>query len=132
MNHLQVGSTGIGYEQKEITLTTSNEEGCEFSRSITVIFDFSYCSGIIDTGEEAGFRIVPNPNRGSFRILGEGNETLGSVSIYDATGRRIYDSPVMKGREEINIAPGRALPGIYFVHLRTQQDEVFREILVIH
>lgn len=131
-NHLQVGSTGIGYEQKEITLTTSNEEGCEFSKSITVIFDFSYCSGIMDTGEEAGFRIFPNPNRGSFRILLEGTEILGSVSIYDATGRMIYDRPVMKGGEDINIAPDRALPGLYFVQFRTQQDEVFREILVIH
>ena len=70
-DHLLVGSTGIGYDQQTITLTTSNDAGCEFSRSITVIFDFSYCSGLNEMPGKPGFQVIPNPNGGDFRIIME-------------------------------------------------------------
>ena len=48
-DHITVGATGIGYSQQTYSLTATTPDGCNFSKSAQVIFDFSYCFGVNET-----------------------------------------------------------------------------------
>jgi len=130
-DHLVVGSTGIGFEQKTITLTTSNDEGCQYSGSMTVIFDFSYCSGIGDDKEQDAFSIFPNPNSGIFRIEGGDLTDISVARIYNETGKLVYSASIDKNSGKIIIEMSEAPPGIYFIRLISGNHEPLQKILVI-
>ena len=130
-NHLIVGSTGIGYEQKEITLTTSNSEGCTFTRSVTVIFDFGYCSGVADDPTDAGISIVPNPSRGTFRISGNELMNYSGIDIFSMGGRLIISEKLPVKSLEIDIDLGGSPAGIYFVQFKSATGAAYRKVILI-
>lgn len=107
-------SGGIGVANLRLVLTQESELVASVSRAFHILpGDATDASGRADT---AGGRLTvqPNPSRGRARfLLAEG----GTISLYDATGRRVRVLPVRSGVAEWDGADssGRALPaGVYF------------------
>jgi hypothetical protein len=111
-------------------LITSNEEGCEFSSSITVIFDFSHCSGINEEPRQEGLRVIPNPNQGTFHISIEGDKDIFSVRIFDVTGREVFSREPLQGKDTA-IDLGDAAHGIFVISAETSGKRIYRRLIVV-
>lgn len=97
---LKVGTTGIGFDVKEYSLTITTAEGCSFTSEVTVIFDFAACLGVEEVLEEHGVSVYPNPASGKIMIRFE-----------DATGLAQFNLMDYQGRAAIKKMPGRNLHG---------------------
>jgi hypothetical protein len=129
-NHLVIGSTGIGFDLQTITLTTSNDDGCEFSSSITVIFDFSHCSGMKEESGREFLRVSPNPSQGSFILSLEGGEDLSSVTIHDGTGREVFRRESCHARE-IEVDLGEGASGIFVIRALTSGQRFYNRLILV-
>jgi hypothetical protein len=95
---INVGSTGIGYENKVVTVTVISPEGCEATAQRSVSFDFVACSGVGDLASDAGLRIFPNPGNGLITIENTRNRgtcylsVLNSQGVYIINQSKIYFS----------------------------------------
>jgi hypothetical protein len=96
---MSVGTTGIGFDQKEYTLTVTTENGCKYSQEVSVIFDFSQCLGVEELLGENGISVYPNPTTGKLTIEFEDASGLQQVKIYDGQGRIAWVSHPGKGFE---------------------------------
>jgi len=77
------------------------------------------------------FRILPNPASGQITLEVEGGLRPEQMILYDATGRAVhtYDGRLLSSQSTL---PLPALPsGLYWVQVRTQDQQVFSRSLVI-
>ncbi len=86
---ISIGSTGIGYESKIMTVSVTSPEGCVASGQRTVSFDFVACSGISDQYQESGLRIYPNPGNGLINMHNAGDHKKLKLSATDWSGREV-------------------------------------------
>jgi len=87
---IKVGSSGIGYDTKTFSLTTSSEDECTYFEEVMVIFDFSYCLGTDELIDNRDFRIYPNPARGDL-FLAAHKQIEGEVRIYNVFGTEMLN-----------------------------------------
>jgi hypothetical protein len=87
---ITLSSTGIGYEVQTYTVHVTNENGCVDSATINVIFTFDDCVGIYEKTEKSELTIVPNPNDGIFRLIGENVIGPVEVEVYNLLGKREF------------------------------------------
>jgi hypothetical protein len=127
-NEILVGVTGIGFSLGTYTLTTTSPDGCSFSRSIQVIFDFAYCSGIDDEEIEASVRIMPNPGKDDFRIEWDKMHGFSRLCIISAASGKIYDLDIT-GLPAIEVDMGQYPPGVYLVSLTGPLFTVSRKLV---
>lgn len=76
----------------------------------------------------AQFKMIPNPNQGSFRLVLPDEFLDGTISIANILGEEVYKQQT--NTSEISMNPNLK-PGIYYVTLRTQSGSLSKK-LVIH
>lgn len=73
--------------------------------------------------------IFPNPNNGSFEILLNSNELIGTqLTIFDALGRKVYDEKLFQTNTIIQL--NSINPGIYFARLDTNGKSSVKKFIV--
>jgi hypothetical protein len=113
---INVGVTGIGFSLDTYTLTTTSAEGCSYSRSIQVIFDFAYCNGIDENDASIPVKIIPNPGKGPFEISWDKTQHFNKLFIISPFSGVIKEYSV-DGIQTIQADPHDLSPGMYFVRL---------------
>ncbi|MCU0370471.1 MAG: T9SS type A sorting domain-containing protein, partial [Bacteroidales bacterium] len=97
--------------------------------------DGPYTVNIPETGRNENVLIYPNPTSGEFFIRLEGThlQEKFSIEVFDVSGRLIASkTPVIIGPEDVyQFSPGHTAPGIYFVHLYSDNGIFFTKKLII-
>lgn len=130
-DQISIKSTGIGFDIQTYTLTATTADGCEFTRPVTIIFDFSYCSGINEELQEASFRIMPNPNNGKFRILLNDPEDFTEIYLYSPLEGKVFEKNITGKNHEIDIDPGPLPAGLYIIYLQGSPGLVSRKMIIL-
>jgi hypothetical protein len=131
---LKVGSTGIGFDLKEFTLTTESPNGCSYTQSVTVIFDFGNCFGTEEYTIEP-VKIYPNPGNGTFSFEGVSGEEWSELRIYSLQSQEMYyeklpgqQDPGTRITRDLSFLP----PGIYFVILSREGVKATGKVVILH
>jgi hypothetical protein len=115
---IMVGTTGIGFDVKQVTVTVTTPDGCVSTATRTIVFDFAACTGIDEPGSQGDFAIFPNPGNGILRIENKSGIDLCLVSVTDIFGREIIKNKEIKFNSADNSSTldlGSYPPGIYLV-----------------
>jgi hypothetical protein len=115
---IRLATTGIGFSVRKLDLTITNPEGCAFSDTITVIFDFAACFGIEDYQSFPTVNVYPNPSAGMINIEFEDGEGFLELQVLNPQGSVIYTKDLgslMPGPNKVT-ADLQAFPkGVYLV-----------------
>lgn len=117
---IMVGTTGIGFDIKTISVTVTTPLGCSTTDQRTIIFDFAACTGIDEPDPESGFRIYPNPGNGSIHIYNDTGISNCQLTITDIYGREVIKNQeiVFSGHEKtFNLNLDSFPPGLYLVRI---------------
>ena len=89
--------------------------------------------GAVD-GQPLELRVIPNPNRGAFRLVvdGLGGETATTVTISDVLGRRVWQQTLsVQSQQSLDIElPAGTMPGTYLLQLEHGQLRSTQRIVV--
>ncbi len=124
---IMVGTTGIGFDVKYITVTATTPDGCEITAERTIVFDFAACTGIDEPGNESDFAIFPNPGNGTLRIENKSGIQKCQVSVNDIFGREIIKNREIEfnpSTNSCNFELGSYPPGIYLVRFTADGQEL--------
>lgn len=132
---ITLGSTGIGFESKMISVTVTSPGGCMSTSQRFVTFDFIACSGIDDIDAEAGLRIYPNPGNGLVYIEKTGKNDFSLLSVVDWLGRDIVKDRKIIFSESNNlfIVDLTSQPeGIYLIRLEGKSFSPISTKYILH
>lgn len=106
------------------TVTGANSQGCSSQTQITQ--NVSTCTNIDNIEDNSNlYNVFPNPNTGLFSIHSNGNA---KCEIYDAFGRKIMNTQLNYGVNEINM---NAHPkGMYFIIIDNNQKQLTYKMIV--
>jgi hypothetical protein len=100
---VRVATTGIGYSSRTMSLKIKNAEGCEYTDTVTVIFDFAACFGIDEYKTYPTVKVYPNPSAGLINIDLEESAGFSELQIINPQGAVVYRQNLR------STAPGRSL-----------------------
>jgi len=115
------------------TVIVGDSNGCVNSFTVYILI-----SGIDEVSGDANVSIYPNPSSGNFIVewlngLASG-EMVGEVSIQvvNTLGQKIYSSSqkISAADKKMEIDLRDAVPGIYFIEIKTQNEFVRKKILI--
>lgn len=129
-DHITVGVTGIGFSLDTYSLTISSEEGCSYTDSVTVIFDFAYCSGISSRQAVAPVLISPNPSRGVFLVTFPAKNDFKRISVYNSISGLVFDEEIPDNPEQVAIDLTDHPDGIYFLILAGMNGMISGKMLI--
>jgi hypothetical protein len=122
---IQVATTGIGFDMQTHSVTVTNQSGCQSELSISIIFDFSACTGINDNETGQYCRVYPNPGDGALHLIFPLGVKVAEVSASNLLGQDIWGPYLFKdvevnGERVINL--GKKPEGIYFIHVKDEDS----------
>jgi hypothetical protein len=129
-DHITVGSTGIGFNVNNYTLTTTSPNGCTYSDNIQVVFDFSYCFGINETNANYSLKIIPNPTNGKFRVGLEDTAEYNCISIYNSLTGKIFEKEIAGHEKDVEIDLGNIPEGLYLVALKGPSSKAYGKVII--
>jgi hypothetical protein len=132
---IKVATTGIGFDLKNISVTITTPDGCTYTDSRIVVFDFAACTGIDDKAADAGFRIYPNPGNGKICIENMVGVRNCLVSVSDIYGRIVIDGQQIQftsDRKSINLDMNSQAPGIYFISITVDDKNLVSLKYLLH
>ena len=94
------------------------------SLMIRPVVGASYYIGVQENNEASALRLYPNPAQSTLHI--EDNFKSGQVSIYDLTGRKVYQSVF-----HTEIPVNQLNEGLYFLSITTNEGQVITQKFVI-
>jgi hypothetical protein len=100
---VRLATTGIGFSIRTVNLRITNPEGCQYTDSITVIFDFAACFGINEYSTYPEVKVYPNPSQGLINIELEESEGFSYLQIINSQGVVVYNQDLGK------LIPGKSL-----------------------
>jgi len=115
---IHLSTTGIGFNVKTLYLKITNTEGCDYTDSVTVVFDFAACFGIDEYKTFPTVKVYPNPTTGLINIELEEGEGFSELQILNPQGYIIYKMDLGKLRPGNNkiVADLSAFPkGVYLL-----------------
>lgn len=132
-NSVTVGSTGIGFDVKQIWVEVENADGCVGVDTVLITFDFSQCFGVDELEDGAAFLLYPNPTSGQLHFHWKGIAGAAEMSIIDMHGRTVYqgqfnssDLGEYTGMADISQNP----QGIYQVRLVSKDRVMVRKVVL--
>ncbi|NTV84947.1 MAG: T9SS type A sorting domain-containing protein, partial [Bacteroidales bacterium] len=129
-DQITVATTGIGFSLQTYTLTISSADGCSFSNSATVIFDFSYCSGIDDIFPDNFIKITPNPGIGLFKAEIMGKNDFEILSVFNNLSGKVLEKNIAGNTDIIDIDLTQQPQGLYLVRLTGDCSVAYCKILI--
>jgi hypothetical protein len=115
---VHLATTGIGFDVKKLVLEITNSQGCAYTDSVTVIFDFAACFGLGEYADFPKISIYPNPTTGLINIDLEDSEGFTELQVLNPQGYVVYEKDLgnlMPGKSKI-VADLSAFPaGIYLL-----------------
>ncbi|MFO7613996.1 MAG: T9SS type A sorting domain-containing protein [Bacteroidales bacterium] len=130
-SHITASSTGIGYSLQMYTLTVTTPQGCSWNNTVMVVFDFSYCSGIMETGVEQEVLVMPNPNQGYFSIIRPSSLESEEIRIFHPQHGLVFQQTFEKGKTEIEVDLSRFQAGLFIVQLISPARAVSRKVFIL-
>jgi len=115
---INLATTGIGFSVRNVSLSITNQDGCTYLDSITVIFDFAACFGIEEYKTFPEVKVFPNPTTGILYIQLEESEGFNSIQILNMQGTAIYESELsntLHGKNIVNVDLSSFPKGVYIV-----------------
>ena len=88
--YIRLSTTGIGFSSKTLHLQITNQEGCSFADTVTVIFDFAACTGIDEYKTFPAVKVYPNPTAGLINIELEQAEGFSELQVLSPQGSVVY------------------------------------------
>jgi hypothetical protein len=131
-DRITVGATGIGFSLQTYGLTTTTPDGCSFSGSIQVIFDFSYCSGTGEEQEGHSVRILPNPNMGRFNIELDEPSNFRKITLYSMVSGMIFTTTIPGSDHEFEINLPELPAGLYLLYLEGPGIQASHKVIISH
>lgn len=129
---IKLGSTGIGYDMREVSVMVTDPSGCRSEGSIRVFFDFSYCFGITEHGHFGTVKLYPNPNNGSFRLELDHFDGNMHVSLMNLMGLVVYETDIrgVRGTYEHTFNVQQVPEGVYFIKLTDNENVHFEKLII--
>jgi len=121
-------STGFG--TFTITYSYTDGNGCTDSTSQNVTVNI--CTGIDETSAGQSFKIYPNPSSGIYTLSFQYNKPQQvNITIRDVLGRQLLDSEYrsVSGYSSIQVDISKLPDGVYFIHLRTDENAMTTKLL---
>jgi hypothetical protein len=125
---INIGTTGIGYDSKTVSVTVTSAEGCETSAQRVVTFDFVACSGIGDGMPQPQLQIFPNPGDGLILLSKTGNADQYSFSVLNSQGKVLINKKEIsffEGEDQQIIDLRKNQPGLYLLKFQSSDDRLF-------
>jgi hypothetical protein len=117
---IDVATTGLGFDVQNYSVLVTSPSTCQSSASITIVFDFSVCSGIDDPDHTPLVKLYPNPGDGKMTItLNDHNQSV-DLTVSDITGRTVYGPARISGNAS-RVDIGKLPAGLYFLHFRNEE-----------
>jgi hypothetical protein len=82
---------------------------------------------LADIGNKDQWHIAPNPNYGSFEIIGLTNDIL-QLKLFDLQGK-LLDEPIYDGNRYINTS---VQPGVYYLQVQTLKGLSTKKIIILN
>jgi hypothetical protein len=125
---IRIATTGIGFDMQTYSVSVTNQSDCQSESSVSIIFDFSACTGVESDKTLQTINIFPNPGDGTINLnFGKGiNEA--EVSVSNIFGQNIsgpYLFKDMEVKDDILINLGDIPEGVYFIHVRNNESVLF-------
>ncbi len=126
----------IDFQTHEVEVTHfHNMLQCKNDGQVTIVFDFNECNLSIpeqNQAEASYIQINPNPNQGVFELAFLKDMEAGRLSIYDETGRLVFEDAIgaHSKNESVDINIELLKHGLYFLQLKTTQYQVQTKMLV--
>jgi hypothetical protein len=108
-----------------VSLTWSNQYGCENSNSMAV----SIAPTSIEEFTSSDFIMYPNPTQGLITIVGDLIQSTTFVQLYDVTGQLIF-SKNFEGTSSITIDVSEFSNGIYFTQIKNGNTTYCRQLII--
>lgn len=113
-NVFSPSTAGVGTHT--ITYAYTDNNGCSASDLLTILVD--NCVSLLPK-ELQSLVLYPNPNKGSFFILGLPEN--GTISVYSVEGKLISDFEIQEESQSIDLSS--PAPGVYRIFIRTGSGE---------
>jgi hypothetical protein len=103
-----------------VTCKVINTDPCA-NFSLTSIVINTTGAGVSTINTDRKFVVVPNPNNGSFTLLGKVAETVAGIRVTNITGQTVYNSTVQIAGQELNekLNLGTLPAGLYIITVNT-------------
>lgn len=95
------------------------------SAALYILGRLSACTGI-QQQTEISFSLVPNPSRGTIRIITEEGEH--TLKVYTALGQLIHQQQIAQNTEVINLS--KLYPGVYLVEVGNATARAVRKLII--
>ncbi|MCO6564407.1 MAG: T9SS type A sorting domain-containing protein [Apibacter sp.] len=112
--------------EQKVTVEYQTPTFCDKSTSIQVKVDNtnSLSTHDIKIADSKTLKLVPVPNKGVFTLVMKGKEGIFNLSIYDLSGRKIYNEEKIKVttnfNKRVNISPIKS--GVYYLVLYNKKE----------
>jgi len=123
-NTFSPATAGLG--QHTITYSYSDGNCTGFAQAVLVV---DVCTGVAEMHDAAGITVSPNPNDGAFQVYIERIFKVGTLTLFDARGKRVGNTT--------RLAPGSnaitqtdLAPGVYQVRLEIDGKVEQRSVVI--
>jgi len=129
---ITVGTTGLGYDEQEFSVNVFNQEGCEATDNVMIIFDYDACVGIEENESDIRLQVFPNPTTAMVNIIIDGAESEINIDVLNSTGALFGEYsfvPDANGMIKQNLSLRGRPAGIYLIKL--DGDGIHRTVKII-
>ncbi len=115
---IKIGTTGIGYDERDYALTIKTPYDCQYTDSVHVVFDFAACFGIEEYETFPSVKVFPNPTPGKFTVEFEDGEGFKELVVLNSMGKvikRVNLESLHHGVNNLVVDLEDYPSGIYFV-----------------
>ncbi len=127
-----ISTTGLAYDEQDISVEVVNGHGCTGIGSTIVVFDFDACVGIDEAFRNSHFHIYPNPSYGLFNIESLGIDGETRVSVINVNGLEVFSKTIQLTttgfKDELNLSDLQK--GMYYIRFQGD-DFLYAEKIII-
>jgi hypothetical protein len=121
---INFASSGVSNLASVTTLFESTDSIKEFYDNQV----FADLTAIVAVDKQQQFSIYPNPVKETLTVMNHAANAIGSIKIYDITGKLMIDNIIAESKKQVNVSNLPA--GIYMVHIVNNNDRYVERLIV--